>query len=50
MTETQYSKDLTTDHHQVHIIPVYLKSNLLELNRTISTTTQRHACAPAHMH
>ena len=49
-TETQYGKDLTTEHHQVHIIPVYLKANLLELNRTMSTTTQRQACALAYMH
>ena len=49
MTETQYGKDLTTDCHQVHIIPLYLKPNLLELNRTMSTTTQRQACALAHM-
>ena len=50
MTETQYSKDLNTDCHQVHIIPVYLKPNLLKLNQTMSTTTQRQAGALACMH
>jgi len=49
MYETQYSKDLTTDCHQVHIIPIYLKPNFLEQNRTMSTTTHRQACALACM-
>jgi hypothetical protein len=50
MTETQYGEDPTTDCHQVHIIPIYLKPNLLQLNRAMSTTTQRQTCGIAWMH